>query len=61
MHPRFTEKLAKMYVDKLTTKGNETAKSWAESFLRGPDLLEVADGVWKLLKKRGFKVPDDKA
>ena len=58
MHPKFIERLSKIYVQKLIAEGNEKARLWAERFLVKQDVVEVAEQVKILLKKRGFKVKE---
>lgn len=58
VHAKFTERLAKIYVNKLIDKGNVEAKAWAERFLKKDDVLVVAEKVKELLKKRGFKIKE---
>lgn len=58
MHAKFTERLAKIYVNKLIEKGNTDAKSWAERFLTKEDVVQVAEKVKEILKSRGFKIKE---
>lgn len=61
MHPKFSDKIARIYVDKLQKEGNDKARDWAMKFLNKEDLLVVANKVWDVLKKRGYNVPPEKA
>ena len=61
MHERFVDRLAKIYIKILTSKGNEAARSWAKKFLGGEDLRDVAKEVIIQLKKRGYRIPEDPA
>lgn len=58
MDPKFTERLAKIYVSKLIADGNDKAKAWAERFLDRDSVLQVAMKVKEILKKRGFNVKE---
>ena len=58
VHPRFKDRLAKLYVERLIKLGNEPAKEWATRFLKPSDVQEVAKEVVVLLRRRGFKIPE---
>ena len=55
MHPKFVERLANIYVTKLTEVNEEAAKEWAERCLNRENVLVVAEKVRELLRKKGYK------
>ena len=58
MDSKFVDRLSKIYVQKLIGEGNDKARLWAERFLNKESVVEVAEQVKVLLKKRGFKVKE---
>jgi hypothetical protein len=55
IHPRFVERLGKIYVDKLL-KDKMLAREWSHRFLPQELVDPVAAAAKQILKKRGFKV-----
>jgi hypothetical protein len=57
IHPKFVERLGKVYVDKLL-KDKPAAREWSHRFLPSELIEPVAKASKEILKKRGFKVQD---
>lgn len=54
-HPRFIERWAKVYINRLQKDGNEAAKLWAIGFFHRDDIPAIAEKTKEMLFKMGYK------